>query len=234
MFKFRLIPTLFTIPAVIVMLGLGVWQLQRLEWKETLIERLQVRAEAPAQQLDDGDLSAEADEFRNVSVTGRYVHEHEFFLVNRSLNGNPGMHVLTPLVLSDGSGAVLVNRGWVPFDKVESETRAQGLLQGEVTVTGLLRFPKGQGTFKPDNDVARNEWFFIDTDKMGEVSGLALADYYIMSGNKDVPGQYPVGRQWRLDIRNDHLQYAITWFSLATALIVVFLVYSRQQAQRPD
>lgn len=231
-FKFTLWPTLITVPALIVLLGLGGWQLQRLQWKETLIERLQSRAEQPAVALPDGALDEAEDEFRAVTVTGSFDHDHEFYLVNRSLNGNAGMHVLTPLVRSDGNGAVLVNRGWVPFDKVDPETRVKGQVDGEVTVTGILRFPKGPGPFTPDNDVDRNDWFYIDLEKMGNLAGVAFENYYLMSGDADIPGDYPVGAQWTLDVRNNHLQYALTWFGLAGALLVIYLAYARQEALR--
>ena len=123
-FRPKLIPTLFTVPAVITMLFLGFWQVDRLVWKEALIERLHERATGEATDLTPGAKDEEADEFRRVRLSGTFDHENEFLLVNRSLNGNPGMHILTPLTRSDGGGHVLINRGWVPFDKVEIAARA--------------------------------------------------------------------------------------------------------------
>lgn len=233
-FKFTFLPTLITVPALIVLLGLGGWQLQRLQWKETLIVRLQTRAEQTPAALPTGALEEEADEFRAVTVTGRFDHANEFYLVNRSLNGNPGMHVLTPLLRNDGAGAVLVNRGWVPFDKVDPDTRAKGQIEGEVTVTGILRFPKGPGPFTPDNDVEKNDWFYIDLDRMEKIAGADFENYYLMSGDKDIPGDYPVGAQWTLDVRNNHLQYALTWFGLAAALLIIYLAYARQEALKQE
>lgn len=233
-FKFTFWSTLVSGSALIVLLGLGGWQIQRMQWKETLIERLQSRAEQTPQLLPKGPLDEEADEFRAVAITGQFDHDHEFYLVNRSLNGNPGMHILTPLVRSDGGGAVLINRGWVPFDRVEPASRAEGQIAGEVTVTGIIRFPKGQGMFTPDNDVAKNNWFFIDLAQMATQSDQQFENFYVMSGERDIPGNYPVGAQWTLDVRNNHLQYALTWFGLAGALLVIFLAYSRQEAIKAD
>lgn len=229
-FKFRFMPTLFTVPALIVLVGLGVWQLHRLQWKETLIDRLQSRAEQVPVDLPKGMLDEAADEFRAVTVTGHFDNAHEFYLVNRSLNGNAGMHILTPLIRDDGDGAVLVDRGWVPFDKVDPATRKQGQIEGEVTVTGILRFPKGASVFTPDNDIEKNNWFYIELDRMAQLAKLNFENYYILSGDKDIPGEYPVGAQWTLDVPNNHLQYALTWFGLAGALLVIYLAYARQEA----
>ena len=227
-FRPKLIPTLFTVPAVITMLFLGFWQVDRLVWKEALIERLHERATGEATDLTPGAKDEEADEFRRVRLSGTFDHENEFLLVNRSLNGNPGMHILTPLTRSDGGGHVLINRGWVPFDKVEIAARAAAQVEGEVLIDGLLRFPKGPGTFTPDNDLERNHWFFIDTAEMSRITGKTMESYYVMAGAAENPGGFPIGQQWTLDVRNNHLQYAITWFSLALALLVIYILYHRK------
>src|SRR4051812_34029425 len=97
--KFRpaLWPTLFTIPAIIVLLGLGTWQVQRLEWKLDLIHRIAARFDAPAVPLPAAGVDVDAMEYRRVSVAGRFRHEAEVHLVATSVNGNAGYHVITPL-----------------------------------------------------------------------------------------------------------------------------------------
>jgi surfeit locus 1 family protein len=241
--RLKLIPTLMAIPAFLALIALGVWQLQRLEWKETLIDRLQTRAEAPPESLPPrGELPIEEWEFRRVTVTGHFLHEHEFHLLNRSLNGNPGVHVLTPLRRTDVTSAppVLINSGWVPLEGKDKTLREEGLVQGEVTVEGIVRFQRPmtwiQSAVLPEHEPQNNMWYAIDRDRMAEESGLELAEFYIVDGNTDVPGTYPVGKQWTLDIRNDHLQYAITWFLMAGALAVIFVLYHRQAGRNdpPD
>lgn len=222
-------PTLFTVPALIVLVALGFWQLQRLHWKDDLITKLNDRATAAAVDLPAGALGAPDEwQFRRVRVAGVFAHDKETHLLNRSLRGNPGVHVMTPLVRSDGGGAVLVDRGWVPFERRDPKDRAAGQVGGTVVVEGILRLESGQGNFVPDNEPVKNAWFFVDTQAVGRHTGIEVAPgYYIVSGDDAVPGGFPVGRQWRLDIRNDHLQYAITWFSLAVALLVIYLLYIR-------
>lgn len=234
MLRPKLIPTLFTIPALIALVWLGVWQLQRLEWKETLIDRLNTRAEAEAVELPSGDLDIDNWEFQRVTLTGEFLHDHEVHLLNRSLNGNPGLHILTPLRRTDipGEPTVLVNRGWVPFELKEQSARPQGLIEGPVTVEGIVRFQRPitglQRVFLPENEPANNIWYSVDQGQIEEDAGLTLTNFYVVDGNTDVPGTYPLGKQWILDIRNDHLQYAITWFLLAGALAVIYVVYHRR------
>lgn len=237
-FRPTLVPTLITVPALIALIGLGAWQLQRMEWKEGLIDRLQTRSSATAESLPPGPLDLDEWEFRRVELTGHFLHEDELHLLNRSLNGNPGLHVLTPFRRTDvpGGPVVLVNRGWVPFDRKEIDVRSEGLLPGEVTVEGLVRFQRPitglQRVFLPENEPDRNIWYSVDTDQMATEIGAELPAFYILDGNEDVPGLFPVGKQWRLDIRNDHLQYALTWFGLALGLLVIYIVYHRRPSEK--
>lgn len=226
-------PTLFTVPALIVLLALGFWQLQRLHWKEDLITKLNTRATAEAVDLPAGALSAPDEwQFRRVRVSGVFAHDKETHVLNRSLRGNPGVHVMTPLLRTNGK-AVLVDRGWVPFKRRDAKDRTAGQVGGTVVVEGILRLEAGQGRFVPDNEPEKNAWFFVDNRAVGQHTGVALEPgYYVVSGDDAVPGGFPVGRQWRLDIRNDHLQYAITWFSLAIALLVIYLLYIRGLGRR--
>jgi len=225
-FRPKLVPTLILLPALALLLFLGGWQLQRLGWKTDLIDKLQSRAVLAPVPLPNGPLDSDAWEFRPVTLTGRFDHEREIHLVNRARNGKPGVHVLTPLQVAGTEQAVLVNRGWVPFELADAATRAEGLTPGQVTVTGLLRFPRDPSIFMPASDPAKNQWFAIDIPAMGDAIDTPLADYYILSADRDVPGGFPVGEQWILDVPNDHLEYALTWFFLAAALLTIYLIQS--------
>ena len=160
--RLKLVPTLITIPSLIILVWLGVWQLQRMDWKADLITKLQERSTMAAETLPPGDLSIDDMEFRQVKMTGRFLNEAEMFLLNRSLNGNPGLHVITPFQRDDVPGApvILVNRGWVPFDKKEQSTREEGLVDGQTTVNGIVRFQRPitglQHVFLPENEPERN------------------------------------------------------------------------------
>lgn len=230
-FRPTLWPTLFTVPALIVLVALGTWQVQRLHWKQDLIDKLKSRSVATAVAPPTEGTPLDDYEFQHVRMTGTYRHDDELYLVNRSLNGNPGLHVLTPLVPADGGKAILVDRGWVPFERRNPENRADGQVTGAVTVDGIVRLQKPPGYFTPPNEPANNTWFYVDTAEMGAAADLPLrAGYYIVADKAGLPGGFPVGRQWRLDIRNDHLEYALTWYSLAVALLVIYILYHRRKA----
>lgn len=229
-FRPKLVPTLFTAAALTVLLGLGVWQVQRMHWKAGLIEKLEARADAPpvAPPAASDDLSG--FEYRRVRLQGVFRHDREFYLVGRSLRGQAGLHVLTPLEPDGGGPAVLVDRGWAPFERRDPATRARGQIPGSVEIVGLVRLEKGKGMFQPENDVAKNTWYFVELEKMAKASGLELAKgYYVVASPMKVPGSLPVAGQWRVKVRNDHLQYAITWFSLAVALLAIYVLYHRKR-----
>ena len=233
-FRPKLWPTLFTVPTLIALVFLGGWQVNRLHWKDTLIERLQERGTEAPVALPTRIDNVEAYEFRRVSVTGKYLHDKEFYVINRSLNGKPGLNIVTLLKRADDGGHILVNRGWVPFEKRDPQTRLKGQVKGNIIVEGIVRLAKGSAMFTPENEPHNNTWFYIDPSSMTAAAGLPpLQGYYILAANKS-PGGFPVGHQWRVDLRNNHLHYAITWFALAFGLLVVYIVYHRQTEIRPD
>lgn len=228
-FRPTLWPTLFTIPAVLVMAALCIWQVQRLYWKEALIaERVERTAAAPIALPGPGsDLAA--DEFHRVTLSGTFDHAHEFFMAARSQNGNVGYWIVTPLQPADGSGAILVNRGWVPDARRDPGRRAEGQLAGTVTFDAIIRRPQVQGWFQPANEPGKNRWFYLSPAEMAASSGLPFrTDLYVDAVAADIPGGFPIGGQTRINLPNDHLSYAITWGSLAIALVVIYVLYHLQ------
>jgi surfeit locus 1 family protein len=139
--------------------------------------------------------------------------------------------VMTPLRLDDGD-VVLVERGWVPPEKRDAGARPQGNPPGEVAVDGLLRLPPPAkpSWFVPANDPAEGQWFWIDLPAMARAAGVPEAlPFYVEAGPAPNPGGLPVGGQTRTELPNDHLQYAITWFSLAGALAVIYVILLRRE-----
>jgi len=221
---------------VALLLGLSVWQLQRLEWKEALLAERHERPAMPALRQDE--LSAIADpaafEFRLVHVTGTFDHAHEMPLLARSMNGNVGVQIVTPFTLENGT-TILINRGWVPQDHADPATRPEGLVEGPVTIEALVRKPGEPNWLVPDNEPATNRWFWMDLPAMRAAAGLAPdgAPFYLEEREGQHPGEFPIGGQTRLDLPNDHLQYAITWFLLAIALGVIWFVYHWRRDETP-
>jgi surfeit locus 1 family protein len=233
-------PTLVTLPAVLLALGLGSWQVQRLQWKTDLLAERQARRAAPPLPGLPAAFDPAQHEFRKLRIEGRFLNDKELYLAARSLRGHPGYHVVTPFALAADAGAggvVLVNRGWVPLDRKEPETRRLGQVEGKTALEGYLREPVPRGWFTPDNVPARNFWFYVDIPSMARTAGLetagpdAVKPYIIEAGPAENPGGYPIGGITRFEAPNDHLQYAITWYAMALIGIVVYLLYHRRRAR---
>lgn len=229
-FRPRLWPTLFTIPVIILCLGLGTWQVQRLAWKNSILDRIDERlASAPV------DLPAVIDnpddwEYRQVSVKGVMDHTKEIHKFAMSPNGNQGYQILVPMTRSDGQGTVLINRGWVPVERKNPETRKDGLIAGERTVSGIVRVElKKTSPFAFDNDPKNNVWFHNDLTHMQQVMGVTAPKIFVEADKTPNPGLFPLGGQTRINMPNSHLQYAFTWYSMAVILLVVYVVWHIQQ-----
>lgn len=210
---------------VAVLVGLGTWQLHRMHWKEALIASMDARgAEAALESVPFGG-DPEAIEYRRIQVTGSFSHDKEMYLQSRVRNGMAGLHVVTPLVLGE-RGTVLVDRGWVPPEKGDPETRLEGQVEGPVVVEGIIRLDQEPGPFTPDNRPDANQWYRMDTRAMGAQAGLEVAPFYIVATTGAAPGGFPIADgPAGVQVVNNHLQYALTWYGLAAALIAVYLVY---------
>jgi surfeit locus 1 family protein len=225
-------PTVFTIPALILLLGLGTWQVERLHWKEALIAERTARSTGAPIALPPDNADPKGYDFTKTQVTGHFLNDKEMYLAARSLNGNVGYQVVTPFVLGSGR-AILVNRGWIPDDRKLPASRAAGELQGTVTVDGLLRGNQAQSWLVPDNEPQNNVWFYVDVPAMAKWAGLSdvHGTYYIEAGPAPSPGGLPIGGQSHTDLPNNHLQYAITWYSFAVSLSVIYFLYHRNLAR---
>lgn len=222
-------PTLISLPVLALALGLGIWQLERREWKRDILERIAVNQAAPPVTLDEL-LRGEPlrHEYGRATVRGSLLHDREFYLAARSLKNKVGLHVVTPLRTEDGR-IVLFDRGWVPQERKDPAKRAEGQVAGIVTLTGIVRRTQEQRQFAPDNVPERNVWFHVDVPLMRRMAGgksdPKLDSFFLEADSSVNPGGLPIGGQTRLDIPNDHLQYAITWFGIALALVGVYLAY---------
>ena len=236
-FRPRLWTTVATLPALALLIGLGVWQLQRLEWKNTLIAEMTARMDPPAMALpkplpDDLD----ALRFQRVELTGRYHHDRELYRRAQPLRNTRGAHVITPLTLTDGR-TVLVNRGWVPLDTLEPAKRPESQPQGRVTLDAIVRFGgwDGMSWLRPANDPAANSWLWMDLDRMAQAAEVpeATTRLYVDAVKGANPGRWPIGGQTRVNLRNAHLNYALTWFALAFGLAVIYVLFHLRREPPP-
>lgn len=230
-FRPSLWATLFTVPAVLAMLGLGTWQVERLGWKEDLIRRVHERMAAAPIPLPASIPEPEALDLRPVTVTGRLLNDRALLMIARPRQGQMGYEVVTPLQRADGGPPVLVNRGWIPMDR--KEARRDGP-PGEVTLRGVARVPAPAGWMQPGNTPGAEVWSRLDPPAMAAALGLAAVAPVVVEA---LPGQSspggPAGIEPRVDLPNNHLQYAITWYSLAATLLVIYVVFHLRRRSDP-
>ena len=236
-FRPALWPTLMVIPALLILVALGTWQLQRLEWKTALIDRIEHGMAVPPVTMPATFDDPAAWDYRAVTVEGEFLHDRELPVGPRTWRGRVGYHIVTPLLRTDrpDAPAVLVNRGWVPNDRLDPATRTDGLPAGRVTVQGVLRLPAEQGWLQPDNDPVANRWFWTDPAAMAEQAGLdAVAPLVLEAGAGSAPETLPIGGQTRVDIPNNHLHYALTWYGLAVVLAVIYIAAHLRRPHRAE
>ena len=193
--------------------GLGVWQVQRLFWKLDLIERVDRRVHAAPASISNAAQWRSASpaelEYRRVRVTGTFLHDRQT-LVDALTELGPGDWIVTPLVSS--AGTILVNRGFVPKDRVDDATHPDGV----ITITGLIRISEPRGRFLRPNRPNEDRWFSRDVPAIANKRGLgAVAPFFIDAEASSGRGEYPVGGLTVVKFRNTHLIYALTWFGLA-------------------
>jgi surfeit locus 1 family protein len=233
-----LLPTVAALAGIAILCGLGVWQVERLHWKLGLIAQVEARLHAspvPAPPPADWPgLDVAAAEYQPVTVAGRFDNGREIHVLYtltepKGRFGGSGFMVMTPFT-ADAGWIVYVNRGFVPADRIAPNTRADGMIEGDTTVTGILRQPSRRSWFMPADNAAANQWFSRDPALFAAAQGLpagSVAPYVIdVAFDPALTGGLPQGGETVVDFPNNHLGYAITWFGLAAALAGVFAAYA--------
>lgn len=217
--------------AFVALLALGTWQVERRAWKLDLIARVGQRVQAPPEPAPGpgARVSAAADEYRHVRVTGRFLHDRETLVQAVTARGS-GFWVLTPLQAADGS-VVLVNRGFVPPEAREPVARGAAAPQGPVSVTGLLRLTEPGGAFLRHNDPAADRWYSRDVAAIARARGLDAVAPYFVDADAGPPGlpDLPVGGMTVIAFPNNHLVYALTWYTLALMLAAAAWYLGREE-----
>lgn len=224
--QFRPYPgvTIAAVIATAILIGLGVWQLQRLQWKLALIAEVNGHMSAPPLPLSEAlKDSADAMQYRRVALEGRFNNAREAYVFTTAAGGEAVYHVLTPFLTDDGHN-FLVDRGYVSKEKLDPATRTP--IEGATQLVGVWRVPDAPGTFTPAPDIAHRIWYSRD------LKGIAAADHIQLTAPVVIeadatpnPGGWPKGGQTVVSFRNEHLSYAVTWFGLAAGLLGVYFAY---------
>jgi surfeit locus 1 family protein len=221
------------VAAVAGLASLGIWQLQRLAWKEALIERVEQRIHAEPTAAPGPDrwsaVNAADSEYLNIRVQGQFLHDRETLVQTVTIRG-AGFWVLTPLRTDDGY-TVLINRGFVSQRYRAAGTRAAGQVEGAATVTGLLRISETGRGFLRESEPAADRWYSRDVAAIAAARGLDnVAPYFVdaAASPSKAPG-VPEGGLTVVRFPNSHLQYALTWFALALLVAAgAFLVFRHE------
>jgi len=221
----------FVLVAVVIFVGLGTWQLQRKAWKEALIESLEQRLSAPAVDLPPrkrwATLDPADDEFRRVKFSADLLSGAEALVYTsgsalRSDVSGVGYWVLAPARLSAG-GVVVVNRGFVPQQWQDSAPRGAGSTPANAELVGVMRWPESRGVFSPKDDPGHNLWFVRDPVAIAAAKGWGdVAPFYIELESPQPASGLPRAGRLGANLRNEHLQYAITWYGLALVVVTMF------------
>ncbi|HAK97798.1 MAG TPA: hypothetical protein DCP14_00500 [Rhodobiaceae bacterium] len=241
--RLYLIPTLICLPVFTFLLSLGNWQMERLTWKKSLIEVIEARLAAPLQNIPESgewkNLSSDDYVYQPVFLKGVFDHQAEQFWFVHHEKFGPGYQVITPFVIG-GERIVMVNRGYIPASQQAPVTRQDGQISGEVRLEGLMVWPSERNIFEPPNEPDNNLWFVKDINAMAKNAGYEdnswlIAPFFVDSletPENVYPVQAPIGGQTRVNLPNRHLEYVVTWYGLALALVIVYVQWLIKQTNR--
>jgi surfeit locus 1 family protein len=200
--------------------ALGTWQLYRLQWKMDLISEITFGLDSTPIEYSNSIKK----NYQRVVSDGFYNYNDQIYLYSLNQKGKPGFDVITPFE-TIGKEIVLVNRGWIP--KELKELPEINSMQGSTKVTGLLRKIYKANIFKPNNDIKDNIWFSINLDDMEEFTGKKFSNYIIYL--EDLDAKVPSPKKITVDVPNNHLKYAITWYSIAISILLYYLYFRKKK-----
>lgn len=230
--------TVFSALSLVILCGLGLWQLQRMAWKEGVIAEIDAHLNQPPIPLESYERGLPPD-FSPVTVTGTWREGAEQYRASQLHQGEIGYRLLQPLDL-DGGRVVIVDRGWVPRCWRYGDCLEQGLPgpigeppPGIVQVTGILRGNFEKGWFTPNNVPAERLWYWLDLDALDRQIDGALVEAVLFQTPEDAaaPEAPPIPQGTVVSLRNNHLEYALTWFSLAGCLIGVYIAFGLKRGR---
>ena len=214
--KHKFLFSVFVIFFILVFISLGSWQIIRLNWKNNLILEIESSLKKPPVQLSETNVT----NFLKIKTSGSIDFDKQIYLYNLNENGIPGFEVINPIIID--SKNYLINRGWIPFEKKDLEEIYEF---DENNIIGILKFQGRKNIFKPDNDIKENYWFSLDREDILEFTDKKFSNYIIyLDGNY----QFPKPKKITANISNNHKKYAITWFSLAISILLLYLYFRRK------
>ena len=214
--KNKFLFSVFVYFIILVLISLGSWQLYRLSWKLDLINQIENSLKNEPIELS----SIEEKNFLRVKTSGKIDFQKQIYLYNLNDTGTPGFEVINPILINDTN--YLINRGWIPFEKKNSQ---EINIFDENDIIGTLKLQGRKNIFKPDNDLEENYWFSLNREDILKFTGKEFSKYIIyLDGNYQVPKPKKI----TANISNNHQKYALTWFSLAISILLLYLYFRKK------
>jgi surfeit locus 1 family protein len=216
--KNQLLFNIFVLSVITLFCALGTWQLVRLQWKNTLIDQISEGLKSSPINYSE---KIKAN-YQRVTIEGNYDFEKQIYLYSLNDKGQPGYDVITPFK-SLNSENVLVNRGWI-----ESNLKNNDIINRTINnkIQGLILKNVKPNVFKPENDTEANIWFSINLEQIQEVTGKNFNNYILYLENKKI--NIPKPKKITIDLPNNHLKYAITWYSISISIFGYFLYFRKK------
>ena len=214
--KNKLLFSVFVYLIILILLSLGFWQIYRLNWKLELIQQIENSLKNDPVELSN----IEKKNYLRIKTGGEIDFDKQIYLYNLNDNGKPGFEVVNPIKIGDEN--YLINRGWIPFEK-------KGLpeinLVDQNQIVGTLMLQTKPSSFKPENDIEKNYWFTLNREDISKFTGRNFSEYVIY-----LNGEYkiPKPRVITAKISNNHKKYAITWFSMAISILLIYLYFRKK------
>ena len=197
-------------------MSLGSWQLYRLNWKLELISQIESSLKNNPVELSKADKK----NYLRIKTSGTIDFDKQTNLYHLNDNGKPGFEIINPILI--GNENYLINRGWIPFDK---KNQSEISFFDSNNIIGTLKTQFKANSFKPDNDVVKNYWFTLDRDAIFSYTGKTFSRYIIyLNGDYNVPKPKVI----TANISNNHKKYAITWFSMAISILLIYLYFRKK------
>ena len=214
--KHKFLFSVFIIFFILVFIGLGTWQIIRLNWKNNLILEIENSLKNPPVELSQSN----KENFLKIKTSGLIDFDKQIYLYNLNESGTPGFEVINPITIGDEN--FLINRGWIPFEKKGTQ---EINVFDQKNIIGTLKLQGRKNIFKPDNDLDENYWFSLNREDILKFTGKNFSKYIIyLDGNY----QLPRPKKITANISNNHQKYAITWFSLALSILLLYLYFRKK------
>jgi len=214
--KNKLSFSIFVYFFILVFLSLGTWQIVRLNWKLELINSIDQSLKSDPVEFNGSN----PINFKKIKFKGILDNSKIIYLYSLNENGEPGFDIVNPVSINNKS--YLINRGWVPRD-----FKSRKYVSNESEFEGVLKLKSKFNYFKPDNDVNNNYWFTLKDEDLLTYTGKEFSPF-IINDISNQEGIYPQSKQIGANISNNHLKYALTWFSLAVSIFLIYLYFRKK------